>query len=337
MGSFGGSGGGGGVWHHRGSAAPAARGRRRGRHPVWRRIFRIGRAHRHQFTFTTNTAGRRRRSVSGCGCGAIFNHNGTLTILSTLSGSTYPGRPRHPTSATALPRRTMLSIIWDSTGSGFVGNISSGTNDTSENTISAPSGFAGSFDDHDPLLSTLADNGGPTQTMAIGTTSPAINNGHSAGAPTTDQRGFGRVGAVDIGVRVQNQQHRHRHQQQQCGGERGQRHGGRRFSDRPRPGDSPLRLVSGYGDNSLFAIDGGNLKTAASWNVVCTPFASRVPTPRTVQSEGFHDRHRRQRARSSTPGPQTAFGCGPAICGISVGDPEGGALSVTLASAQHSV
>ncbi len=39
----------------------------------------------------------------------------------------------------------------------------------------------------DPQLGPLGDNGGPTQTMAIAATSPAVNKG--AGVLTTDQRG----------------------------------------------------------------------------------------------------------------------------------------------------
>lgn len=49
-------------------------------------------------------------------------------------------------------------------------------------------------------LGALANNGGPTQTMSLLTNSPAINSGTNTGAPSTDQRGFARVGAVDIGA-----------------------------------------------------------------------------------------------------------------------------------------
>jgi hypothetical protein len=56
----------------------------------------------------------------------------------------------------------------------------------------------------DPLLGPLADNGGPTPTMALLPGSPAINAGSTAVALaaglTTDQRGFGRVGAADLGA-----------------------------------------------------------------------------------------------------------------------------------------
>ncbi|MBX0326804.1 hypothetical protein K2Z83_03795 [Oscillochloris sp. ZM17-4] len=52
----------------------------------------------------------------------------------------------------------------------------------------------------DPLLSPLADNGGPTQTLAIGAGSPALNAG--SGCPATDQRGVARpqLGGCDIGA-----------------------------------------------------------------------------------------------------------------------------------------
>jgi hypothetical protein len=52
----------------------------------------------------------------------------------------------------------------------------------------------------DALLAPLADNGGPTQTMAVNTGSPAIDGGTATGAPSTDQRGLPRLGAVDIGA-----------------------------------------------------------------------------------------------------------------------------------------
>ena len=52
----------------------------------------------------------------------------------------------------------------------------------------------------DPRLGPLADNGGPTQTMALLPSSPAINAGNSAIAPATDQRGQTRFANTDIGA-----------------------------------------------------------------------------------------------------------------------------------------
>jgi hypothetical protein len=51
----------------------------------------------------------------------------------------------------------------------------------------------------DPQLGTLTDNGGPTQTLAPQSGSPAIDAGAS-GCPATDQRGAPRVGVCDIGA-----------------------------------------------------------------------------------------------------------------------------------------
>jgi hypothetical protein len=55
-------------------------------------------------------------------------------------------------------------------------------------------GFSGTGDQAsvNPMLAALADNGGPTQTMALNAGSPAIDAGIAAGA-TTDQRGMSRT------------------------------------------------------------------------------------------------------------------------------------------------
>lgn len=55
-------------------------------------------------------------------------------------------------------------------------------------------------DFRDPKLATLADTGGPTQTIALAHDSPAINSGNSATCPTTDQRNTPRNGICDIGA-----------------------------------------------------------------------------------------------------------------------------------------
>jgi parallel beta-helix repeat protein len=51
-----------------------------------------------------------------------------------------------------------------------------------------------------PSLSPLADNGGPTMTMAIGPGSSARNNGNTDYCESTDQRGVGRSTVCDIGA-----------------------------------------------------------------------------------------------------------------------------------------
>ena len=60
----------------------------------------------------------------------------------------------------------------------------------------------GSMNNTDPKLSTLANNGGSTLTMALLPGSPAIDAGDTSAAPPTDQRGFPRPAgaAADIGA-----------------------------------------------------------------------------------------------------------------------------------------
>jgi hypothetical protein len=61
---------------------------------------------------------------------------------------------------------------------------------------------AGSLYNVDPRISHLADNGGPTWTLALLPNSPAIDTGEHPGAPAIDQRGFPRgvCSPSDIGA-----------------------------------------------------------------------------------------------------------------------------------------
>jgi len=52
----------------------------------------------------------------------------------------------------------------------------------------------------DPLLAALADNGGPTQTMALQSGSPCIDIGSTGDSPATDQRGQARDADPDAGA-----------------------------------------------------------------------------------------------------------------------------------------
>jgi hypothetical protein len=59
----------------------------------------------------------------------------------------------------------------------------------------------GDLPNHNPLLGSLADNGGPTETQALLPGSPAIDAGATQGCPQADQRGVTRPqGACDIGA-----------------------------------------------------------------------------------------------------------------------------------------
>jgi hypothetical protein len=70
------------------------------------------------------------------------------------------------------------------------------------NTLIASNTPAGGDSFADPKLGPLANNGGPTLTMALLPGSPAIDAGNTSLAPATDQRGFPRPAglAADIGA-----------------------------------------------------------------------------------------------------------------------------------------
>ena len=152
--------------------------------------------------------------VSGKGTGGAV-YNLSLTVLA------YSGGPM----ATATQNATLTvanSILANSAGASGVSDVINdkeqltGTatiNATGPNIVSVAVGGAGGtvsgtpFTVTDPRLGPLANNGGPTPTMALLAGSPAIDAGSNAAALaaglTTDQRGFrprAAGGTVDIGA-----------------------------------------------------------------------------------------------------------------------------------------
>jgi uncharacterized repeat protein (TIGR01451 family) len=103
---------------------------------------------------------------------------------------------------------TIVAYNGAPTGLDVDGTVASSDHDL----VFHPSGFSnpGSHDvlNQDPLLQALANNGGPTPTMALGANSPAIGAGDPTAVPgPTDQRGYNRfVGtptgniSIDIGA-----------------------------------------------------------------------------------------------------------------------------------------
>ena len=128
--------------------------------------------------------------------GAIFNLN-VATVR--VTNSTFSGNTASEQEGGALDSMGGTSISVQNSifaGNGCVGAIQDGGGNLDWPGSACP-GIAG-----DPRLGALADNGGPTQTMALGTGSAAIDAATSVACPATDQRGVPRpFGAgCDIGA-----------------------------------------------------------------------------------------------------------------------------------------
>ncbi len=120
--------------------------------------------------------------------GGIDNAGGTVTLGNTIvAGNT--ATTSGPDAFGTFASQGNNLIGESDSSSGWVGSDLTGT-------IAQPL---------NPLLAPLEYYGGPTETMALLTGSPAIDAGNNALIPagvTTDQRGFARVvnGTVDIGA-----------------------------------------------------------------------------------------------------------------------------------------
>ncbi|MEI7556785.1 choice-of-anchor Q domain-containing protein [Candidatus Chlorohelix sp.] len=138
-------------------------------------------------TFSGNSA------TNGKG-GAIYNNNGTLAVSnSTFSGnSATTGGAIHNSNSVTL-KNTLINGSNNCSGTITDG----GYNLDSGNTCGFNAGS--SKTNTDPKLATLANNGGPTQTLKLLVDSPAIGAG-SCSVGTTDQRGFPRLSPCSIGA-----------------------------------------------------------------------------------------------------------------------------------------
>ena len=184
-------------------------------------IYNVGTLTVNNSTFSDNSV----EDEEGFG-GAIYNY-GTLNVSnSTFSGNSadFGGAIYNYGGALTVSNSTFSD---NSAEEGLGGAILNGGSATLKNTIVAnsPSGgnCSGAFSDGDgnlsypdttcpginadPLLGSLADNGGPTQTMALDTNSPAIDAAVDANCPATDQRGVARpqgagcdIGAYEVEV-----------------------------------------------------------------------------------------------------------------------------------------
>ena len=184
-------------------------------------------------TFSLNTAqgGDSTGGESGGGLGgALFNLNGSINLLST----TIAGNVRTPGAGTLANTQSSGGAVYslgltgagvqvvasgavlsleNSILAGSVDAASAPVNDvggnstlTSDNVSIVQLGWTGTGlpRSMDPMLAALADNDGPTRTMALLTGSPALNSGNTfiSSLPAKDQRGVARVAnlTVDVGA-----------------------------------------------------------------------------------------------------------------------------------------
>ena len=157
-------------------------------------------------TITNSTINGNSAGSSGVG-GGITNDGGTMAIeFSTISGNT-------ASEGGGIRKVGMLvelsnSIVANNpSGGDCAGNITSqGYNIDSDNSCSLTA--VGDLPNTNPLLGTLQNNGGPTETQALLTGSPAIDAGNpDCPPPATDQRGVTRpqgtqcdIGAFELQV-----------------------------------------------------------------------------------------------------------------------------------------
>ena len=140
-------------------------------------------------TITGNTASGHGGGINNLG-GYIISNNSTLTNNQDTSGG---GGIHNEAGGTVNLQNTILagnSSSWANDCGGTIGTL--GYNligDTSNCSFTATTG---DIVDVDPLLDSLEDNGGPTLTHALLSTSPAIDSGNNATCHDPDQRGVSR-------------------------------------------------------------------------------------------------------------------------------------------------
>jgi hypothetical protein len=153
----------------------------------------------------------------GTGNGAVAVYAGSATIENSTIAGNIRSTGGSPTDGDGGAGADGAGSIVQMDGSAsMVGSILSGTTsgaeqcrgtiDGSANLVQVPQGCTVPVDTigSDPLLTSLADNGGPTQTMSLRVASPAINAGANPDTLPFDQRGSGfprtNFGATDIGA-----------------------------------------------------------------------------------------------------------------------------------------
>ena len=148
-------------------------------------------------------------NLASAGAGAVWNFLGTTTINSSTISENSPGTNNGVISNIAGIATIATSIVAGNTVSG---NETDNLSFTSlGHNLFGQNGNAGGFTGNgttdilltgaiNTVLSALADNGGPTKTMALVVGSAAYKAGGAVGAATTDQRGESRGSTISIGA-----------------------------------------------------------------------------------------------------------------------------------------
>ncbi|WP_165230645.1 right-handed parallel beta-helix repeat-containing protein [Aquisphaera insulae] len=143
-------------------------------------------------------------STNGGGGGLATGSSSYPGATTSLTNCTVSGNSSFAELYASYGTTTLTNTIVAAVGGGFsIFGTVSGTNN-----LIGTGGSGGLIDGvdgnivdvADPGLAPLGDYGGTSPTMALLPGSPAIDAGTGAGAPATDQRGYARAGAVDIGA-----------------------------------------------------------------------------------------------------------------------------------------
>ncbi len=130
-------------------------------------------------------------------CGAYGGSGGTGFFYGNGNGGSGSGGNFYRSAGTVTLKNSIFAYaLSGGNGSGTI--TDAGNNISSDGSISLTS--TNSHSNTNPLLFSLASNGGYTMTCALQSNSPAVNAGNDSAAPPTDQRGYFRVGTSDIGA-----------------------------------------------------------------------------------------------------------------------------------------
>jgi CSLREA domain-containing protein len=121
---------------------------------------------------------------------ALYVGSGTVTVNNCTFASNDGGVSISSTSLTTISNTIIAYSAPEPNCKGTF--TSGGHNLSSDNSCAAILTGPGDLNNTDPVLGSLADNGGPTLTFALLSRSPAIDAGDDVSCPSTDQRGDAR-------------------------------------------------------------------------------------------------------------------------------------------------